>query len=142
MTRSIPSMSSSGNARPQSTTTMLSSYSKAVMFIPICSSPPSGITFSLDVPLRPLREAVRSCGFCTVFTAVLPLFFCCGFCCCLYLKFFCFGFCFFVLFSAGFLSWLLYLLGLNLLSRGILSLCVVCALFSFILFSILNQAPP
>ena len=95
-----------------------------------------------NFPLRPLREAVRSCGFCTFFTAALPLFFCCGFCCCLYLKFFCFGFCFFVLFSAGFLSWLLYLLGLNLLSRGILSLCVVCALFSFILFSILNQAPP
>ena len=43
MTRSIPNMSSSGNARPQSTTTMLSPYSNAVMFMPICSRPPSGM---------------------------------------------------------------------------------------------------
>ncbi len=47
MTRSIPSISSSGKDRPQSTTTILSSYSKAVMFIPICSSPPSGMIFLL-----------------------------------------------------------------------------------------------
>ena len=47
MTRSIPSMSSSGNASPQSTTMILSSYSKTVMFIPICSRPPSGIIFNL-----------------------------------------------------------------------------------------------
>ena len=40
--------SSAGNDRPQSTTTILSSYSKAVMFIPICSKPPRGIIFSLD----------------------------------------------------------------------------------------------
>ena len=32
-------MSSSGNASPQSTTMILSSYSKTVMFIPICSRP-------------------------------------------------------------------------------------------------------
>ena len=45
ITRSIPSISSLGKASPQSTTIMLSSYSNAVMFIPICSSPPSGIIF-------------------------------------------------------------------------------------------------
>src|SRR5699024_11545980 len=39
--------SSSGKDRPQSTTTILSSYSKAVMFMPICSRPPSGIIFKL-----------------------------------------------------------------------------------------------
>ena len=43
MIRSIPSISSSGNAIPQSTTMMLSLYSKAVMFIPICSRPPRGM---------------------------------------------------------------------------------------------------
>ena len=44
-------MSSVGNARPQSTTTMVSSYSKAVIFIPICSRPPNGImrTFGLEL---------------------------------------------------------------------------------------------
>ena len=47
------SMSSSGNASPQSTTMILSSYSKTVMFIPICSRPPSGIIFNL-LPLYPL----------------------------------------------------------------------------------------
>ena len=47
ITRSIPSMSSSGNASPQSTTIILSSDSKAVMFIPICSRPPNGITLTV-----------------------------------------------------------------------------------------------
>ena len=46
MTQSIPSMSSSGNDIPQSTTIMLSSYSKAVIFIPICSRPPRGMILS------------------------------------------------------------------------------------------------
>ena len=40
-------MSSSGNATPQSTTIISSPYSKAVMFIPILSSPPSGIILTL-----------------------------------------------------------------------------------------------
>ena len=43
-------MSSPGKASPQSTTMMLSSYSKAVMFIPICSRPPNGMIFSLPLP--------------------------------------------------------------------------------------------
>ena len=43
-------MSSPGKASPQSTTMMLSSYSKAVMFIPICSRPPNGMIFSLPFP--------------------------------------------------------------------------------------------
>ena len=44
----MPSISSSGKDRPQSTTIILSSYSKAVMFIPICSRPPRGITLRLE----------------------------------------------------------------------------------------------
>ena len=48
MTRSIPSMSSLGNASPQSIMMMLSPYSMAVMFIPICSSPPRGIILTLQ----------------------------------------------------------------------------------------------
>ena len=52
MTRSIPSISSSGKESPQSTTTILSSYSKAVMFIPICSRPPSGMILSFEDDLR------------------------------------------------------------------------------------------
>ena len=47
----MPSISSSGKERPQSTTTILSSYSKAVMFMPICSRPPKGMIFSLEPPL-------------------------------------------------------------------------------------------
>ena len=49
ITKSIPSISSSGNDNPQSTTIILSSYSKAVIFIPICSNPPSGMILSLPV---------------------------------------------------------------------------------------------
>jgi hypothetical protein len=45
MTRSIPSISSAGKDNPQSTTIILSSYWKAVMFIPICSRPPKGMIF-------------------------------------------------------------------------------------------------
>ena len=41
-------MSSSGNDNPQSTTMILSSYSKAVIFIPICSNPPSGMILSFE----------------------------------------------------------------------------------------------
>ena len=56
----MPSMSSPGKAMPQSTITMLSSYSKAVMFMPICSKPPKGMIFSFPFPsptpfLRPLE---------------------------------------------------------------------------------------
>src|SRR5438128_12658644 len=46
MTRSIPSMPSSGNMRPASTTTMSSPTSIASMFLPISPTPPSGITRS------------------------------------------------------------------------------------------------
>ena len=43
ITQSIPSISSSGNDCPQSTTTILSLNSNAVIFIPICSKPPRGM---------------------------------------------------------------------------------------------------
>ena len=51
ITQSIPNISSSGNDKPQSTTIIPSLYSNAVMFIPICSSPPNGITFILELSL-------------------------------------------------------------------------------------------
>src|SRR5664279_1720503 len=46
-TRSMPSISSRGNARPQSTTTILPRYSTAVMFLPISPIPPSGMILSV-----------------------------------------------------------------------------------------------
>src|SRR5712691_1426612 len=46
ITRSMPSIPSSGNMRPASTTTMSSSTSIASMFLPISPTPPSGITRS------------------------------------------------------------------------------------------------
>src|SRR6185503_2622381 len=42
-TRSIPNISSSGNIRPQSMTTMSSPYSNTYMFLPISPTPPSGM---------------------------------------------------------------------------------------------------
>src|SRR4051794_14634736 len=42
-TRSIPNISSSGNIRPQSMTTMSSPYSKTNMFLPISPTPPRGM---------------------------------------------------------------------------------------------------
>src|SRR5687767_1071985 len=44
MTRSMPSISSSGNMRPASTTTISSPCSMASMFLPISPTPPSGMT--------------------------------------------------------------------------------------------------
>src|SRR6266513_3834761 len=49
ITRSIPSIPSSGNIRPASTTTMSSPTSIASMFLPISPTPPRGITRS-DAP--------------------------------------------------------------------------------------------
>src|SRR5258705_9432034 len=43
MTRSMPNISSSGNMRPQSMTTMSSPYSMTYMFLPISPTPPSGM---------------------------------------------------------------------------------------------------
>src|SRR6266513_4258871 len=43
MTRSMPSIPSSGNMRPASTTTMSSPSSIASMFLPISPTPPSGM---------------------------------------------------------------------------------------------------
>src|SRR5262245_42445893 len=42
-TRSIPNISSSGNIRPQSITTMSSPNSNTYMFLPISPTPPSGM---------------------------------------------------------------------------------------------------
>ena len=39
----MPNISSSGNIRPQSITTMSSPYSKQYMFLPISPTPPSGM---------------------------------------------------------------------------------------------------
>src|SRR5919206_3044295 len=49
-TRSTPRCSSRGNARPASTTTIESSDSYAVMFLPTSPSPPSGMI--LQTPIR------------------------------------------------------------------------------------------
>src|ERR671929_1555284 len=46
MTRSMPSISSSGNMSPASTTTRSSPTSSASMFFPISPTPPSGMTRS------------------------------------------------------------------------------------------------
>ena len=43
MTRSMPNISSSGNMRPQSMTTISSRYSNTYMFLPISPTPPSGM---------------------------------------------------------------------------------------------------
>ena len=48
MTKSMPSISSSGNIRPASITTMSFSYSMAYIFLPISPSPPKGINFSVS----------------------------------------------------------------------------------------------
>src|SRR5262245_15101796 len=45
-TRSMPYISSSGNIRPQSMTTMSSPYSTTYMFLPISPTPPSGMILS------------------------------------------------------------------------------------------------
>src|SRR6476660_4861799 len=44
ITMSMPSICSSGNMRPASTTTMSLSCSMAIMFFPISPTPPSGMT--------------------------------------------------------------------------------------------------
>src|SRR5512132_685040 len=44
----MPTISAVGKRRPTSTTTMRSSYSKTVMFLPISPSPPRGRTRSLE----------------------------------------------------------------------------------------------
>src|SRR5256885_4868730 len=44
ITMSMPSICSSGNIRPASTTTMSSPCSMAIMFFPISPTPPSGMT--------------------------------------------------------------------------------------------------
>src|SRR5438034_3313243 len=55
MTRSIPSIPSSGNIRPASMTTMSSPSSTASMFLPISPTPPSGITRSAAFDLAKER---------------------------------------------------------------------------------------
>src|SRR5438105_1346928 len=63
MTRSIPSISSSGNMRPASTTTMSSPDSSASMFLPISPTPPSGMTRSALAKERDLfRRLLRFLG--------------------------------------------------------------------------------
>src|SRR3972149_5698781 len=52
MTRSTPSISSSGNIRPQSTTTMSSPHSMAIIFLPISPRPPRGMTRNVGCGIR------------------------------------------------------------------------------------------
>src|SRR3989337_2882296 len=52
MTRSTPSLSSSGNMRPASTMMRSSPSSKTIMFLPISPRPPRGITRSFPVMLE------------------------------------------------------------------------------------------
>src|SRR5579875_3021578 len=52
-TRSIPSMSAVGNRSPVSTTTIRSSYSTTVMFLPISPSPPRGRTRKFPLTSTP-----------------------------------------------------------------------------------------
>src|SRR5256712_7076069 len=59
ITRSIPSMPSSGNIRPASTTTMSSPTSIASMFLPISPTPPSGITRSDAFDLAKERDLLH-----------------------------------------------------------------------------------
>src|SRR5438552_3086093 len=65
MTRSIPNISSSGNMRPQSMTTMSSPYSNTYMFLPISPTPPSGMILSgmlevgMTVSFRSEKGGVR-----------------------------------------------------------------------------------
>src|SRR3954454_920775 len=59
----MPTISAVGKRSPTSTTTMLSSYSRTIMFLPISPSPPSGRTRSdgaISGPLcmRRLQQAV------------------------------------------------------------------------------------
>ena len=64
MTKSIPSISSSGNLRPQSITTISSLYSIAVIFLPISFIPPNGITLIMSFSFRifspPLFQVILS----------------------------------------------------------------------------------
>src|ERR1044072_818488 len=53
----MPSMSAVGNRRPTLSTTMRSSYSTTVMFLPISPSPPRGRTRSFDAPTTRARAA-------------------------------------------------------------------------------------
>src|SRR3990170_578361 len=52
MTRSTPSISSSGNMRPASTMMRSSPSSKTIMFLPISPRPPRGITRSFSAMLQ------------------------------------------------------------------------------------------
>src|SRR5687767_12017323 len=56
MTRSMPSISSSGNIRPASTTTMSSPCSMASMFLPISPTPPRGM---MRIALAKERHLIR-----------------------------------------------------------------------------------
>src|ERR671934_2326311 len=59
MTRSIPSISSSGNISPASTTMRSSPSSSASMFLPISPTPPSGMTRSGALGLAKERDLLR-----------------------------------------------------------------------------------
>src|SRR6059036_911003 len=59
ITRSIPSMPSSGNMSPASTTTMSSPTSIASMFLPISPTPPSGTIRSPELTLAKEGDLLR-----------------------------------------------------------------------------------
>src|SRR5579859_4432117 len=57
MTRSMPSISGSGKARPQSTTRISPAASMAVMFLPTSPTPPSGMMRRVSVMGAPSEES-------------------------------------------------------------------------------------
>ena len=60
----MPSMSCRGKMEPQSTTTMSSSYSNAVMFLPTSPRPPSGMILSFPIGFRllPFQKTHKYCN--------------------------------------------------------------------------------
>src|SRR3972149_10287384 len=56
MTRSTPSISSSGNMSPASTAMIASPYSRSIMFLPISPRPPRGITRSFLRAMSSLEQ--------------------------------------------------------------------------------------
>ena len=67
ITKSTPSMSSSGKPSPQSTIIISSSYSITVMFFPISNNPPSGIIFKFDFLNIPFSSLLFGFVFLLVF---------------------------------------------------------------------------
>ena len=75
ITKSIPSISSSGKAKPQSTRIMSFSYSNTVIFLPISSNPPNGIIFNFSFLNLNCSPCFLFLDFFVVFLVLSPSFF-------------------------------------------------------------------